>query len=178
LWDVDAVHHKCAALQSTRVKCSAAVAEACEAQLSLDDGYSCPVSALSYNLDRFARACYLPIVTQVASDGTVVDLIKDGEPDAALRAGFECICDECLSSAYPGCAWLSGVISYSDCRKELDCYAGNPTLNEWTTLISGELDCWNVYYYVGIAATILLVILVFYGWFSNRKNSVNISVGS
>jgi len=176
LWRLDAAHHKCVATTATINTCSAVISKACLDAAALDPSYVCPASALTFNLDRFARACYLSVVQLATSNGGVVELIDpQGVPDPALKAAFGCVCDECLSSAYPGCQWMRGSLSYAECRKELDCYAGNENLNQWTTLINGELDCWNVYYYVGIAATVLLALLVFYGWFSTRGSAaVNI----
>jgi len=184
LWQLDAAHHECIKSETIINKCSAAISGACLLAKDLDPGYVCPISALQFNLDRFARACHIPKPYLVDQNGTVIDLIPNGQPDPTIRASFECVCDECLSDAYPGCKWIRGTLSYSECRGQLDCYADNAELNTWTTLFNGELDCWNAYYYVGIAATVLLVLLVFYGWFSTRipakvtvKQNVNVTAG-
>lgn len=171
LWRLDAAHHKCMSSQATISTCSAATSQAC-LDAAVNSSYVCPSSIPSLNLDRFARACYFSVVRATNANGVVTELIDaEGNPDPALKAAFGCVCDECLSAAYPGCQWIRGSLSYAECRRQLDCYADNAELDPWTTLIKGELDCWNVYYYVGIAAAVLLVLLVVYGWFTTRGSA-------
>lgn len=173
-WSLDANHHSCVAADDTINKCSAAIAHACSDAAEEDPAYLCPTPAFAFNLDRFARACHLDVAKITTSVGVEIDLVAGGVPDPAIGAAFSCVCTECLSSAYPGCQWLSGTLDYAECRRNLDCYAGNAGLNIWTTLTRGEISCWNVYYYVGIVAAALLVLLVIYGFFARRSSNVRV----
>jgi hypothetical protein len=180
VWKLDQAHHVCAAKEETIDACTAAVQTQCAEELDANgNSYTCPATAAEkFNLDRFARACYLP-QTEITGATGVIQLIDDsGVLDPSLHAGFACICEQCLSESYAGCQWISGQLNYSACRDNLDCYADNENLNWARTVFVKHTDCWSIYQWGGvvIGALVLLgtAIAVIYRVL-DRRGSTNVT---
>ena len=188
VWGLDDKHHFCVAQEDVVTTCGSVVQTRCQAALEDDAGYTCPSSAAAgYNLDRFARACHLPTSTMTSATDETISLIDDnGVLESSLRAGFVCICEQCLgTSAYAGCKWVAGEITYAACTANLDCYAGNEKLNLFTTIFEKNTDCWTTWQWVitVISPLILLSILLavyrrIWGGGGNGNVSTTVTVGA